>query len=669
MLPEPQVPIEVSSRDPGRESNPRFDLWMQMTGIVVVKTGLVKRKLTTVYLLLIVSCYFTVGCLRQSSDVISQSGNQSEDALVASQNSSSFSFFNSNKKKTDKESAAKVKVKGYFPNASQIKFGEEAQPPRTEIAEKSLKKDRDTSGGLKKPSQKAVEAPLENWRSKSLVESAKKYPAKVAETYHRKIDRIKQASNSVNQEISNGIQRVSNAIPTTESKQEKTKTSDPATQSDVAETTPFRTEELARSLDQISDPKIQSQFSKMGKDIKRDLKEIQPAIDDVTPEMRRLQIDSFMVRAKRELKQKNYEYAEFLAEQALDASYRGHVAFGIEELSPQMLLQQIQSSKPAQQASPTMESSQVQAVEHAQPKVQTNSGQAVHNFQFQPSRVHPLKRRAVPTTTSPEPPKVQPRRSTGGSEELPLIVPRNMGNQPQTITIQPRQRQRDVWGDKKRSGGIGLEPPSFEEQTEEPLEIPFPKKTVTPETSSVPSPSLGLEEVTDEPPARIRLSGPESAQQESIQQKSVPVQQEPLKAVEKADSPTAPGPKLMLPKLPSVPGDLTSQADQAQGQSARMLNHSGGKQGVQTAPVKFRSQIQERRENGHVLNGENRNGPLAETSLTLDDIEWDLEEKKRPQLRNAWSGMTTLLLIVGGVIIVLLLMIIVILLRRGNPSP
>ncbi|QDT43915.1 hypothetical protein Pan241w_40190 [Gimesia alba] len=642
-----------------------------MTGFVVVKTGLVKRKLTTVYLLLIVSCYFTAGCLRQPSEVISQSSKKSEDALIASKSSSSFNFFDSKKKTSDKETAAKVKVSGYYPNANQVDLGTEAQLSHAEIAANALINDRGASEGLNKPSRKTVEAPLENWRSKSLVESAKKYPAKVAETYHRKIDRIKQASSSVNQEITNGIQRVSNAIPAAESKAEskqaKSKSAVSAAQSELVETTPFRTEEISRSLDQIQDQKIQSQLSQMGKDLKQDLEQMQPAFDDVNQEMRRLQIDSVMARAKRELKQKNYEYAEFLAEQALESSYRGHVAFGIDEQSPQMLLQQIKSSKPAMQTSPARGSSNVQAVEHAQPKVQTNSGQKVHNFQFQPSRVHPLKRRAVTKPQSPEPPKTQSRPSAGSSEELPLIVPRNVGNEPQSITIQPRQR--DVWGQKKRSGGIGLEPPSFEEKAEEPFEIPFPKKTAPPQTNSVPSPSLELEEVTDEPPARIRLSGPEPAQQESVQPKSVPVPQEPIKAVEKAESPTAPGPKLMLPKLPALPGDLTSQADQPQGQSATMLNHSGGKQGVQTAPVKFRSKIQERRENGRVLNGENRNGPLAETSLTLDEIEWDLDEKKRPQLRSAWSGMTTLLLIVGGVIILLLLMIIVILLRRGNPSP
>ncbi len=654
MRPEPQVPIEVTSRYLSRESKFRFDLCMQMTGFVVVKTGQVKRNVTTVCLLLIVSCYFTVGCLRQPSDVISQSSKKkSEDALIASKSSSNFNFFGSKKNNSDKESVAKVKVSGSSPNINRIDLGAEGQPPGIEIAENSLNNDRDSSGRLNKPNRKTVEAPLENWRSKSLVESAKKYPAKVAETYHRKMDRIKLASSSVNQKHTNGIQRVSNAIPAAESQQAEPKASAPASQSELAEEAmPFRTEQLSRSLDQVPDQKKQSKLPQMSEVLKQNVKQMQPTIDDVNQEMRRLQIDSVMGRAKRELKQKNYEYAEFLAEQALEASYRGHVAFGIEEQSPQMLLQQIESSKPALQAS------NVQAVEHAQPRVETNSGQKVHNFQFQPSRVHPLKRRAVAKPKSPEAPRTQSRPSTG-SEELPLIVPRNMGNEPQTITIQPRRRQSDVWSQKKQSGGIGLGAPTFEEKAEEPLEIPFPKKTVQPETSSVPSPSLGLEEVPEEPPARIRLSGPEPAQQEPIQQKSI-------KAVEKAEASSAPGPRLMLPRLP---GDLTSQNSESQGQSATMLNHSGGKQGFQTAPVKFQSKIQERREKGRVLNGENRNGPLAETSLVLDEIEWDLDGNKRPQLRNAWSGMTTLLLIVGGVIILLLLMIIVILLRRGNPSP
>ena len=443
--------------------------------------------------------------------------------------------------------------------------------------------------------------------------------------------------------------------------------SDSVPQTDIVESTPFRTEELVRSLEQIPDQKIPSQLAQVSADLKQNLEQMQPALDDVNQEMRRLQIDSVMMRAKRELKHKNYDYAEFLAEQALDASYRGHVAFGIDEQSPQMLLQQIKNSKPTQLASSVKGSSKVQAIEYDQPNVQTNSGQKAHNFQFQPSRVHPLKRRAVKTPPSVETKKGQPRPSAGGSDELPLIVPRNVGNEPQTITVQPRKR--DVWGEKKRSGGIGLELPSFEEKTEEPLEIPFPGKTVQPESNTAPRPSLRLEELPDEPPAKIRLSGPEPTQQESVQPKSVPVPQEPLKEEAKPEALSAPGPKLMLPKLPSVPGDLTSQTSQTQGQQATMLNHSGGMQGVQTAPVKFRSKIQERRENGRALSQENQNGPLAETSLTLDEIEWDLDERKRPQQRSAWSGMTTLLLIVGGVIILLLMMIIVILLRRGNPSP
>lgn len=621
-----------------------------------MKTGLLKRNVTTVYLLLIVSCYFTVGCLRQPADVISQSSKKSEDALIASKSSSHFNYLKSKKKNLDKESAARVKVSGSSPNANQIDLGAEAQPEHLAMAANSFSSDRASSGQINKPARQTVEKPLENWRSKSLVESAKKYPAKVADTYHRKIDRIKLASSSVQQGISKGIRRVSNVIPATEQKQTEHRPADPGLKSEKAENSHFRTNEISHQYDQVADQETQAQISQLGKDLKQDLEQTQPAFEDINHEMRRLQIDSVMARSKREMKQKNYEYAEFLAEQALESSYRGHVAFGLDEQSPQMLLQQIKGLKPSPR------DSKVQRIEHSQPTVQTNSGQQVQNIQFEPSRVHPLKRRAVPKPSATVPKRSQPRPSTGGAQELPLIVPRNLGTEPQTITIQPRQR--DVWGQKKRSNGIGLEPPSFEEKTEEPLEIPFPQKTVQPRTRSVPSPSLGLEELPDEPPARIKLSGPEP-----VQQKAVPVEREPVKSVEKSAAPSAPGPQLMLPNLPSVPGDLTSQTDQTQGQQATMLNHSGGKQGIQTAPVKFRSKIQEKRENGRVLDGEKRNGPLAETSLTLDEIEWDLDEKRRPQLRSGWSGMSTLLLIVGGVIILLLLTIIVILLRKGKPSP
>ena len=125
-----------------------------MTGFVVVKTGLVKRKLTTVYLLLIVSCYFTVGCLRQPSDVISQSSKKSEDALIASNSSSRFNYFDSKKKNSDKQSAAKVKVSGFYPNANQVDLGAETQLSHSEIVENSSQKKHDASGHQKTSREK-----------------------------------------------------------------------------------------------------------------------------------------------------------------------------------------------------------------------------------------------------------------------------------------------------------------------------------------------------------------------------------------------------------------------------------------------------------------------------------------------------------------------------------
>ncbi|MCA9020315.1 MAG: hypothetical protein KDA74_09255, partial [Planctomycetaceae bacterium] len=57
--------------------------------------------------------------------------------------------------------------------------------------------------------------------------------------------------------------------------------------------------------------------------------------------------------------------------------------------------------------------------------------------------------------------------------------------------------------------------------------------------------------------------------------------------------------------------------------------------------------------------------PLAQTSLTLDEIEWDLEEQKQTNRSGEWWGIPTLLMIAGGVIILLLLSIIAVLLKRG----
>lgn len=629
-----------------------------------MKTRLSKQNLTTVYLLLIVCCC-TVGCLSQSSDMISHSSNQSDDALIASKKSSSFKFFGSKKSSYGKEQAARVQISGPDPEENQISLGAEAAPSEIELAGHTSQAKDPATIQRSKPERITIETPLENWRSKSLVESAKKNPVKVAEVYHRKVDQIKGAASSVGRQVSQGIQRVSNTVAAPETKPEQN-------QPDFAEadSNPFRTRDIERTLDQLQKQDVENQFTELRQELKQDLKQTQPVYEDLNQEMRRLQIDSIMTRAKRELKQKNYEYAEFLAAQALESSYRGHVAFGIEEQSPKMLLEQIQSQKPATSAAQEQAPSPVEPVQHSEPIVQTNSGQTVNNFQFQPSRVHPLKRRAVPTPKETAPVQPRPRPATSGADELPLIVPRNVGPTPRATTIQPRQ-QRDTWSRKPRPGSISLEPPSFEEQSEEPLEIPIPKRTEPDRASSVPSPSLGIEEIPEEAPARIRLSGPEISTSEPTPPKAKPEMRAPVKSVETTPepaAPSAPGPQLMLPTLPGPSGDQTSQTESGKGTEASMMSLSGAKQGVQTAPVGFRSKIQDRRENREEAGGPRRNGPLAETSLTLDDIEWDLEEKKRPQIRSAWSGMTTLLLIVGGVIILLLLMIIVILMRRSKSS-
>ncbi len=128
----------------------------------------------------------------------------------------------------------------------------------------------------------------------------------------------------------------------------------------------------------------------------------------------------------------------------------------------------------------------------------------------------------------------------------------------------------------------------------------------------------------------------------------------------------------MLPKLPSVPQDLTSRAGQNQAHQNTMLNQSGKQQKTQTAPVKFRSKNQENVKNEQStladlnLAGEKENGRAIKSTLTLDEIEWDLEEKRHLQPKSNWWGMSTVLLVIGGVIILLLLTIIVILLRRKN---
>lgn len=616
-----------------------------------MKSGLLKRNLTTVYALVMVLTCMAVGCLRQPGEVISQSSKESDRSLISSSNSSSFNFFQSKKKYSPDEPVAKVKVSGTSPILDRIRFDADS-PSRTRVAVNRVTGPANTAEQLQKNARKIVDKRAASWRSKSLIAAAKKYPLQRAVTDSENSGRVKQASSTMPQGISSGIERVSNTDSAASQEQEtEQKSSDSRPErsaTDQLRADQIRTDKLSRTFDQATQRNMDSEISQLGKDLHQDLEQAKPAFEDLNHEMRRLQIHSIMERAKREAKRKNYEYAAFLAEQALESSYRGHIAFNPNEESPQMLLQQIKK------AMPPREDSEVKPIEHTRPQVQTNGGQRVHNFQFTPSSVHPLKRRPV---TKPKEVHLQPQYSTDSNQELPLIVPRNTGTERQTITIP--QKRSTVPERRENPRGIKLDPPSFEQQPEEQSEFPVPEKTHPRNSSSVPNPGLKLEleEIPDEPPAKIRLSGPEAVQQDSIK---------------KIEKPSTPGPQLMLPSLPSVSQDHTSQT--GQNHQATVLNHSGRNQKTQTAPVKFRSKIQENRQNDRTplveqkLVGANGNRPLAKSALTLDDIEWDLDEKRGSQLRGGWWGMSTLLLIIGGAIILLLLAIIVILLRRGNSS-
>jgi len=603
-----------------------------------VKSGLLKRNLITVYALVMVLTCMAVGCLRQPGEVISQTSKDSNGALISSSNSSSFNFFQSKKKYSPDESVAKVKVSGTSPILDRIRFDTDSQS-HTKVAGNRVASPANSAEQLQKTARKIVDKRAASWRSKSLIAAAKKYPSQRVATDSENSDRVKQASSTVPQGISTGIQRVSNTDSATSQEQETEQIS-PDSESEQSATDrlradQIRTDKLSRTLEQATQQNMDSEISQLGKSLHQDLEQAKPASEDLNHEMRRLQINSIMERARREAKRKNYEYAAFLAEQALESSYRGHIAFNPKEESPQMLLQRIKKVM-------TPQDSEVKPIEHTRPQVQTNGGQRVHNFQFTPSSVHPLKRRPV---AKPKAVRSQPHYSTDSSQELPLIVPRNTGTERQTITI---PQKRDTVSERRENPrGIKLDTPSFEQQPEEQSEFPVPEKTHPRKTSSVPNPTLKLEmeEIPEEPPAKIRLSGPE------------PVQQKSVTADEKSSTP---GPQLMLPSLPSVTQDLTSQ--------------TGRNQKIQTSPVKFRSKIQENRQNDRTprveqkLVGANANRPLAKSALTLDEIEWDLDEKRGPQLRGGWWGMSTLLLIIGGAIILLLLAIIVILLRRSNSS-
>ncbi|WP_299465832.1 hypothetical protein [uncultured Gimesia sp.] len=615
-----------------------------------MKIGLLKQYRSTVYSLAVILACLTVGCLRQPAEVISQSGKSADNPLIESHHSSSFNYFESKKKISPQQMVARRKVGGASPRVDALGF-EEEEPVRIKLAGNYVPAPANSAEQIQKSARKIVDKRAENWRAKSLIESAKKYPSNVVATYHQSMDRIKLASGSTTKGISAGIEPVSNTVSASQELL-ATEGKIAATEVDTSAAELFRVEEVSRYNDQSAQQDAPSQTSQLGKNLPQDLKQEKPTFGDVNQEMRRFQINSVMERAKREAERKNYEYAAFLAEQALESSYRGHIAFNPEEESPQMLLQKIKSL-----VSP-LQDTELRPIEHTKPDVQTNGGQIVQNFQFAPSAVHPLKRRPVATSKEIRP---QPRTSSGTNNELPVIVPRNLGTEGQTNTI-PR-RNLPAPQERENPRGISLDTPSFDQQPEDTSEFPVPEKTHPRQSSSVPQRTLKLEleEIPNEPPAKIRLSGPE------------PVQRESVKEAEKSASP---GPQLMLPNLPAVPQDLTSQADPHQNHQTTVLNQSGRNQGIPTAPVKFRSKIQENRQNdgdsetgiGQKLVGANENRPLVESALTLDEIEWDLDEKRRPQLKSAWSGMSTILLIIGGAIILLLLTIIVILLKRGNPS-
>lgn len=645
----PQLPIEETSRDPGRESGSSLELCMQRTGFVVVKIGLLTRSLTTVYALVIALCCLMVGCLRTPTEVVSQSEKSPHDPLISSKSNSSFNYFQSKKKSSDDEAVARVKVN----EPSSVDHRTHTKPVddtgRVEIIADTSTRPHYSTEKIRK----TVRHPSESWRSKSLIESAKKYPSKVSGSYyHRNSDRIKLATRygAVAQSGSSGIRRVSNLKFDSLDHDESTKKKVEAKIS----TDQLRSREMNRYFNQLAQGKVSSsRIKQLENELHQDLEHAKPTFEGISDEMRRMQVSSILERAKRELKRENYEYAAFLAEQALESSYQGHIAFGPEEESPQMLLQRIKKNMPANF------DSEVQKIEHTNPQIQTNGGQRVQNFQFSPSPVHPLKRRSV---INPKQMRPQTRPSTDSIQELPMIVPRNMGtDRPQTAKPNVRQQV-------PASPGISLDSPAFEpypafeQKPAEQLEIPFPEKTTQQETPSRSQPALGLEleEVPDEPPAKVRLSGPE------------PVHQNP---VEDAADLSKPGPQLMLPKLPVVPQDLTSQSfGHNQSRQATILNSSEQNQSKQSVPVKFQSKktktvqhVQAPGTENSSIAGESKSG-LNESGLTLDEIEWELDEEKRPERESQWSGMSTLLLIVGGMIILLLSSIIVILLRRSNPS-
>ncbi len=606
-----------------------------------MKIGLIRRNLPKVYLYLVLLNCITAGCLGQSADMISQKNKNATGPLVASKSSSHFNYFSQNADKSKEESSGKVKISGTnpveeFQGFHQIPLTTQSTPAAQQQTELTSSKQQ-----LQKPVKKTATGISENWRSKSLIASAKRYPAQIARKLDENTDRIRQASSSFSQGISSGFQQVSNDVPADAPAHEVAEQGRSQTASsgknESEDSRPDHSlasaKEVDRLLAEANQQNLLAELSELAKDLHQDRDQNVPAFEDINQEMRRLQINSVMDRARRELAGKNYEYAEFLAAQALESSYRGHVAFGLDEESPQMLLdkikKQIKSIPPPE----------VQRVQHAEPAAKSNGGQTVPNFQFRPSRVHPLKRRAV---EQPESQGIQPKTRIGGSDEMPLIVPRNLGSQPQKIQIQPGPSA--VNQKSPQSSGISLEPPSFDSPTEAEASVPVVEQEVEKKTTAMPSaPSLKLEleEVSEDLPAKIRLSGPETKTQPQVMEEK---------------NAAGAGPQLMLPKLPAMPGDLTSQAKPGRETSAAPVNFRPKNQG--TAQEKGLENLQKQRSRGEQ--------PVSETGLTLDEIEWDLEERKKPQDATGWWGIPTLLMIAGGAIILLLLSIIVILLKRGT---
>ncbi|MCA9007751.1 MAG: hypothetical protein KDA70_20940, partial [Planctomycetaceae bacterium] len=278
--------------------------------------------------------------------MISQKNEKPAGPLVASKSSSSFNYFSQKADKSKEEAPAKVKISGTFPvdelqNSSRIELSSHTTP----AVQKPQVERKPVTQQLQAPATKPAIGLTESWRSKSLIASAKRYPAQIAKKLDQNTERIKQASSSLSQGFSSGIQQIANnaQVNSAEGEDQEQGTSSTQKSDDQSniENSLQNAEEVDRLLAEANQQNVRAELTELAKDLHQDLDQTAPAFEDVNQEMRRLQINSIMDRARRELNQKNYEYAEFLAAQALESSYRGHVAFGLEEESPQMLLDNI----------------------------------------------------------------------------------------------------------------------------------------------------------------------------------------------------------------------------------------------------------------------------------------------------------------------------------------